>query len=108
MAGDEAFVKERFAFGAGHEGVELVTPGAPGGMEEDHDLFVRGCGLGAGLFDDLVGGGWGGVLFSLGYENLLRGGDDAGTIGKTEEIDAGLNSLDVHGEMVFVGGLGCN
>ena len=71
---DEGFIEDGFVGGVVEEVLEHVARAAPGGAKDEQDVFVlRGRG-GAGLGEDLAGGGFG---VQRGREED-RGGDEGG------------------------------
>jgi hypothetical protein len=71
---DESFVDDGFIGWIVQEMLEHVAGAAPGGAEDEQDVFVLGGGGGLGLREDLVGGG-------LGVERVRKeqgGGEEGG------------------------------
>jgi len=87
---DEGLIDDGFVGGVVEEMLEHVAGAAPGGAEDEQDVFVLSGGGGAGLGEDVVGGGFGAE--SGGEQE--RGGDEGGAEeGAWGEAHGGLRVL---------------
>ena len=94
---DEGLVHDGSDGGVVEEVREHVAGAAPGGAEDEQDVFVLGGGGGAGLGEDVVGGGLG--LEGGGEEE--RGGDEGGA----EEGAGAHGAVKVSGQEVWASSL---